>query len=233
MRKLVILLAGLIFAGPAFAADLPMPAKAPPAPAAYSWTGFYLGAQAGYGWGTSWQMGASGFGNTGDYPITGVVGGGTAGYNWQFNHNWVVGLETDFSGSSIYGVGGTSLTYNCLGGCENKIEWFGTVRGRVGYAWDNVLLYATGGWAYGSAEADIVGCPAGFCGTNYVNGWTAGGGIEYALKGPWSFKAEYLHIDMGQFNFTNAGGCAGTGGCVSPARFDLVRIGLNYRFGSF
>jgi len=213
-----------------FAADMPL--KAPPLPAAapYSWTGFYLGGQVGYGWGTSWQMGADGFGNTGDYHISGIVGGGTAGYNWQFNRNWVVGLETDFSAADVHGTGASSATYGCVGGCENKIEDFGTVRGRLGYAINNVLLYGTGGWAYGRAEADIVGCPGGFCGTNNVNGWTVGGGVEYGFAPGWSAKAEYLHVDMGQFNFTTAAGCAATGGCVSPAKFDTVRLGVNYHF---
>jgi outer membrane immunogenic protein len=235
MKKSLLGLAviGALIAGPAMAADLGMPVKAPPAPVApaYNWTGFYLGGQIGYGWGSAYQEGANGFGDTGNYDISGIVGGGTAGYNWQFGGSWVLGVETDFSGADITGTGASSLTYNCTTtGCYNDIHWFGTVRGRLGYAWNNVLLYGTGGFAYGSAEAGIVGCPGGFCGTNEVNGWTAGGGIEYGLAPNWSVKVEYLHVDMGRYNFTMAGGCAGTGGCVSPAVFDLVRGGINYHF---
>ncbi len=243
MKKLLLGLVaiGALIAGPAMAADLGMPLKAPPAPVApvYSWSGFYLGGQVGYGWGTSYQQGADGFGTTGNFNISGVVGGVTAGYNWQFNGNWVVGLETDFSGADINGTVNSSPTYSCItttgapSPCYDKIDWFGTVRGRLGYAWNNVLLYGTGGWAYGRAEAGITGCPVftvGFCGSNDVSGWTAGGGLEYGLAPNWSIKVEYLHVDMGRFNFTTSGGCAGTGGCVSPAVFDLVRSGVNYRF---
>jgi outer membrane immunogenic protein len=232
--------AAALLGSPAMAADMAL--KAPPAPVApaYSWTGFYLGGQVGYGWGTSFQEGADGFGNTGNFNTSGVLGGVTAGYNWQFNGNWVVGLETDFSGADINGTVNSSTTYTCGNAvgtptpCYDKIDWFGTVRGRLGYAWNNVLLYGTGGWAYGRAEAGITGCPifagVGFCGSNDVSGWTAGGGIEYGLAPNWSIKAEYLHVDMGRFNFTTSSGCAGTGGCVSPAVFDLVRVGVNYHF---
>jgi len=214
----------------ASAADMPLKAPPPPPAPVYNWTGFYLGGQIGDGWGTSFQMGANGFGNTGNYRITGVVGGGTAGYNWQFNPSWVVGIETDFSGAGIVGTTGSSSTYGCIAGCENRIEWFGTVRGRVGYAFNSVLFYGTGGFAYGSAEADIIGCPSGFCGTRTVNGWTAGGGIEIAMDRFWSFKLEYLYVDLNNYNFTLAEGCAGTGGCVSPAKFNVVRVGANYKF---
>jgi len=219
----------------AAAADLPVPAKAPPispaaVPAAYNWTGFYIGGQGGYAWGTSHQtQGAS---DTGDYNIDGGFGGGTIGYNFQFN-SFLAGVEADFSGSGIKGTAGPGRIghdYGCAPGlCETDVEWFGTLRGRFGYVVNQFLFYGTGGWAYGRVRA-LINDAIGFDGTSNQSGWTAGGGVEYGFTPNWSAKVEYLYTDLGNFTFGQAGTQAA--GAASSAHFSLVRFGLNYRFGS-
>ena len=159
-------------------------------PVGYNWTGFYLGINGGYAWGRShW----SGFGNSSD-PRGGMVGG-TAGYNWQaMGSPWVFGLEGDIDWTNIKA---TFTNINCPSGCETKNTWLETVRGRVGYAWDRVMPYVTGGLAVG----DIQATPLGFASVNETKlGWAVGGGVEAALTGNWTAKLEYLHVDLGHVN---------------------------------
>ena len=203
----------------AVAADLPrsMPAKAPAyVPVGYNWTGFYLGINGGYGWGGSrW----SAFGTSAD-PSGGMVGL-TAGYNWQgVGSPWVFGLEGDIDWTNMKDrfVSATGPT-----GCETKNDWLGTARGRIGYAWDRVMPYVTGGAAFGDIEANQLG----FAGVHDTKvGWTVGGGVEAALIGNWTAKVEYLHVDLGSVNCNT--------GCSLPTRVgfhsDQVRGGINYRF---
>jgi outer membrane immunogenic protein len=236
MNKLLVAgIAAAAFCGtPALAAD--MPVKAPAYKAAdprFNWTGFYIGGEGGYAWGKSIQT--EGAGQTNHYHTEGIVGGGTAGLNWQFHPNWVVGIETDFSGADINGSTSSSTTFACnvADGCHSHVDQFGTVRGRVGFAVGNALYYGTGGYAYGRAGADIMGglgVAAGFNGNKNVDGWAAGGGIEYALDRTWSVKFEYLHVDFGRFIYA-VGGLVGPA-VVTEAKFDVARIGLNYKFGS-
>lgn len=205
----------------AVAADLPrqMPARAPAAyvPVGYNWTGFYLGVNGGYAWGRShWDS----FGG-GSHPQGGMVGG-TAGYNWQaMGSPWVFGLEGDIDWTNIKS---TFTNINCPFGCETKNTWLGTVRGRVGYAWDRVMPYVTGGLAVGDVQAS----PVGFGSVNETKlGWAVGGGVEAALAGNWTAKVEYLHVDLGHIN-------CGVLVCGLPSRVgfqaDEVRGGVNYRF---
>jgi len=187
----------------AAAADLPMRPvyKAPYATPAWSWTGFYVGVHAGYG-GDRFQYPFALLGVPGDAHLTssGGLAGGQLGYNWQTG-NFVLGIETDASWSDIRGRVAAStagLTLNA----GSTLQWFGTVRGRVGYTWDRFMVYGTGGWAYGetrtsaSATAPIVGTVA-FAQTNQKSGWTIGGGFEYALMNNISVKTEYLYLDLG------------------------------------
>jgi outer membrane immunogenic protein len=215
---LVLLATGAV-AGSATAADLGRQyqqpyVKAPIYNPVFTWTGFYLGLNGGGGWGqSSWDR-------TGSLDMSGGVIGGTVGFNWQTGQV-VLGIEGDVDWS---GVSGTTSTL-CPAGCMTRNDWLGTVRGRVGYAFDRFLPYITGGLAAG----DIRATTPGFAGATQTNlGWTIGAGMEVAIAGNWSAKAEYLHVDLGSFN------CGLGCGLVTPDnvsfRANLVRGGVNYKF---
>lgn len=235
--------ASLAAAAPALAADLPpAPApqyyKAPPPPPPIStWEGFYIGAEGGGGWGRAEQTDSTG--SSGRFNVSGGLAGGTLGYNWQFN-NVVLGLEGDGSWADIDGSTG-GIGGACGGGggyCSAKLEALGTVRGRLGYAFGNVLPYVTGGLAVG----DLHGAEGGGAGTAFgsgsstVAGWTVGGGLEWMFMPHWSIKAEYLHVDLGNHDiFTDTLiAPSGTTNVAKSEKFDanLFRVGLNYHFGS-
>jgi outer membrane immunogenic protein len=223
MRKFVagcFGLGALAAAQCAAAADLSLAPlyKAPPmVTQAYNWTGFYIGINGGGGWGHSfWREDATGIG-----PSGGVVGG-TAGYNWQTGRT-VLGVEGDVNWANL---SGSRTTPGCPAGCTTSDTWLGTVRGRVGYAFDRVLPYVTGGLAVGDIRAATPGFPGGST-TNA--GWTLGGGVEISLPGNWSAKAEYLHVDLGSFNCGAA--CGGVPNENVSMHDDVVRAGVNYRFG--
>ena len=221
MRRVLLTTIGLLAftVTGALAADLPrgMPAKAPAyVPVGYNWTGFYLGINGGYGWGRSdW----SGFG--GSANPSGGMAGLTGGYNWQTPGSpWVVGLEGDIDWSDLRG---NFTNAACLGGCETRNTWLGTVRGRFGYAMDRVMPYVTGGLAVGDVQAN----QGGFAGVRDTKaGWTVGAGIEAALVGNWTAKVEYLHVDLGSVD------CGVACSVPTSASFnaEVVRGGLNLRF---
>jgi outer membrane immunogenic protein len=217
---------GVLFAAQcAGAADLsvaPLYTKAPPALAApaYNWSGFYLGVNGGGGWGHSnWDTSATRIGTSGG------LAGGTAGYNYQFNNNVVLGLEGDVDWAHL---NGTNTSAGCVAGCTTGDTWLSTVRGRLGYAFGGIMPYVTGGLAVGDIKASTPGFP-GASTTN--TGWTAGGGVEVALPGTsnWTAKAEYLHVDLGRFNC--GVNCNGTPTDNVSSHNDIVRAGVNYRFG--
>jgi len=226
MRRIVFATIGLlglaatsVAATSAVAADLPraMPPTRAPAfvPAIYSWNGFYLGINGGGAWGRSdW----SGFGDT---NVSGGLVGVTAGYNWQaFGSPWVFGIEGDIDWSSIKG---SFTNAACPTGCETKNTWLGTARGRLGYAFDRVMPYVTGGAAFGNVRATVAGLGSN---TETNVGWTVGAGIEAAVYANWTAKLEYLYVDLGDVS------CAA---CLPVAsnvdfRTHVVRAGLNFRF---
>ncbi len=223
MKKLLaggLALGALVTAQCAAAADLSLAPlyKAPPAQVtqAYDWTGFYFGANGGGGWGHSnWSGNATGIG------LAGGQAGGTVGYNRQLG-NVVFGVEGDIDWS---GFNGNSTTAGCPGGCSTSDSWLSTVRGRVGYSFDRVMPYVTGGLAVG----DIRAAAPGFAGGAATNaGWTLGGGVEMALPGNWSAKAEYLRVDLGQFNCT---GCTALPAGNVSMQENVFRAGVNYHFG--
>jgi outer membrane immunogenic protein len=230
MRKIVI--AGVVTASlgyvPAFAADLgPVAEVSPAAPTSpvHDWTGFYIGGILGYAWGDYTLFSASGRGPSVD--VDGAVGGGTVGFNWQRN-SWVFGIEADISsgpdGANPQGTGGP-FWFCGTGDCNADIEYFGTVRARAGMTAQQWLFYVTGGYAYGHVEGGIFNSAQQGSGT--AHGWTVGLGTEVAFSPNWSGKAEYLHVDLGDIPF-------GTGIGAEPFEgdgdFDVVRIGVNYRF---
>jgi outer membrane immunogenic protein len=251
---------------PALAADLPARVtKAPPVlvSPAYDWSGFYVGVSAGYTFGedenisTTGQVQANinnviGGARPGQVRLEreGFIGGGQAGYNWQVTPNWVVGLETDISYTDIREDRNVvTVPLNGIGTLNNvfstRMEYFGTVRGRIGYAWDRTLLYATGGLAYADIENSVAffgpstaGGLLQFQGRNRRTeaGYTVGAGIEHAFGSNWSVKAEYLYYDFRDETVNVAVIGNGGGGTGYNSRFEndghIVRAGLNYKFGA-
>jgi outer membrane immunogenic protein len=222
-RYILAACAGLLavaMATPSSAADLPRPAyKAPiyAPPAVFSWTGFYVGINGGYAWGTGEASNVFGSASA---DQDGWLLGGTLGYNLQTGV-WVWGIEGDLDYAFING--NTSNTFAGCPGCEMKNTYFATARGRIGYAWDRFLPYITGGAAFSGFKFTAPG--GSVTETNY--GWTIGAGLEYAFLGAWSAKIEYLYADLGNGNCD-----AGTCGVSTDfeTKVNVVRAGLNYRF---
>jgi len=246
-----------LIATPALAADLNLPAyNAPPPPPfvpIFNWTGFYIGANAGWGWlndnGSPFCINPEGVLN-GDGCVennvpsaqinnaNGFIGGGQAGFDYQADV-LVYGIETDFQGAdingsvNIAGPGGTSFT------ASEKLNWLGTVRGRIGVvAWERSLFYGTVGFAYGGVSASQNSIfPAVQFSSSSVSetrtGWTAGGGWEYAFALNWSAKIEGLYYDLGSFSTSGSSVNGFIGGKNFDAKGAIVRVGLNWRFNGF
>jgi outer membrane immunogenic protein len=207
----------------AFAADLPvqMPAyKAPPLVAIYNWSGPYAGINAGYQFGSGNSDGLDG----------GLVGG-TLGYNWQVG-NLVFGLEGDI-GWANFGASQTAVVPPVTVNVTSEANWFATVRGRFGYAFDRNLVYVTGGGAFASNKITVnvtVGAlTAGLSDTQTHSGYVVGGGFEHAFTNQWSAKVEYLYANLGSENYFQqfAGGLPS-----GDVPVHTVRAGLNYHFMS-
>jgi outer membrane immunogenic protein len=275
---------------PAMAADMnPAPVyRAPPPPvpvAFFSWTGLYIGGTAGGAWlngdvtagGTTVcnaavvGCGANEFSNAlaAGLPSSfsnkpsGFIGGGEIGYNWQAGQ-WVYGLETDFSGSSVSGssafsssvtpAGFPANTVNVSALASEKLNYLGTVRARAGFlVTPPVLVYATGGFAYGGINAsaslaESVGGPCA-CGpgagvaasvSTTRTGWTVGGGVEWMFAPNWTVKGEYLYYDLGsttyafpglvQTNSTGAPFFGANGSTTVDFKGSIARAGVNYKF---
>jgi outer membrane immunogenic protein len=204
----------------AFAADLPSRKEAPvylaPAPV-YSWTGFYVGAEFGGQWGNNSGSVVDNFTSgtvttSGSYNTSGVVGGGLVGYNYQINQ-FVLGVEGDLTGSSNQGRFSTTNAFGIAGlnASQNTQYGFGAgVRGRLGYAIDRTLIYATGGWAYENIDQTYNNPNI----NNYLqqkisterSGYTIGGGVEYAFAPNWSARLEYRWTDYGKYVSSYDGG---------------------------
>jgi outer membrane immunogenic protein len=206
MSKLAFAAVALMATGlvSAQAADLPYGSRAPYTVNqplnAFSWAGPYLGGNLGYNWGTV---------DNNPAKPSGVLGGVTAGYNWQTGP-WVFGIEGDLQAN---GAEDTFAPW------KFSNPWFGTVRGRVGYAFNNILLYGTGGLAFGSLRAETFGLSE----SHSSAGWTAGAGAEFGLAQNWTAKIEYLYVDLSDSRFSITGMSNGY-------QFGLVRAGVNYHF---
>jgi outer membrane immunogenic protein len=231
-------LAALTAAGLAFglvqtasAADIARPVyKAPIVVPAYNWSGFYIGGNVGYGWG---DLNATAFGFGLSDSINGWFGGGQIGYNWQgLGSPWVFGIEVDSQWANI-DRNVTTIGAGVVANSFSTLNYFGTARGRVGYAWDRVMVYGTGGLAWGTNEVGLnvaVGpFAAGVSQSNTHIGWTVGGGVEWALVDNWTAKVEYLYVKLNNENYFQNG----LGGLGFDADVDVhtVKVGLNYRFG--
>jgi outer membrane immunogenic protein len=226
IRKFLVSAAALAAAAPSLAADLAPPPVLPPAVPLFTWTGLYLGLQIGYGWGTD-TLTVSPFGFGTNFTPNGVVGGGHIGYNLQFNQI-VAGLEGDVEGTDVsrsFSSGGVRY--------DTSIPVQGSIRGRLGVAFDRALLYATGGAEFASFETSVTG----FRGVDQTSttrtGWTVGGGIEYAVTGNWSIRAEYRFADFGRFSVATPI-TFGFGSFVNHHETEnAVRAGVSYKFDSF
>ena len=226
-RLMLAICAGILaaaIAAPSYAADLPRPAykapyRNPVYVAPFSWTGFYIGVNGGYGSGkSSWT---DALGVSGDFNVKGALVGGTIGYNLQTG-SWVWGVEGDMGVSWI--KGSTPAAF-CVG-CETRNDWLATGRGRIGYAWDRWMPYLTGGGAFG----DIKATNGALSDSKTKIGYTVGAGIEYAFMGEWSVKAEYLYVDLGKATCAAAVCGGGSDTDVSFKKVNIGRVGVNYRF---
>ncbi len=243
------MIGALAFGASAHAADLdgrPMPSAPAPLAPAYSWTGFYIGGNGGFGGdqfsypftiGAIPALGLGATTGTSTLKSSGFFGGGQAGFNWQVTPAWVLGFETDFQASDIQSTA-TTTTNTFTGSLGTKLDWFGTARGRAGFlVTPQFMLYGTGGWAYGhttsSANAAAFGLAAIASSGHNKSGWTAGGGLEYAVT-PWlSVKTEYLYLDLGT-DIIASGTAAGVPFSLSEkTTAHTVKVGVNVKLGDW
>jgi len=272
MRKFLLSATALTaMATVASAADLPVraPAPAPVIAPIFTWTGFYVGVNAGGAWNSkcgSWTPNiVGGVALTGWATLcntsnndTNFTGGGQIGYNWQAGA-FVFGLEADINGIAHSNNNTTFVAFTGAGAPNgvyqlntSRPDWF-TVRGRLGYTWGQAMLYITGGLAYGGNQnssvnfwaAPVVNPPVGAPGAVFAAsksnnvGWTLGGGLEYAFTTNWTARVEYLHVALGNDNngaiVCSGGGCAGFANTWNRSNnhnsMDVVRVGVNYKFG--
>jgi outer membrane immunogenic protein len=249
MRKRFLTSAAVLAfsAGAAFASDLPTHKGPPPAPtpAPFSWTGFYIGGEAGFGWGEE----SDNFDSVTGFPldhfgVSGPKGGVKAGYNQQFN-NLVLGVEADIEASGIEGKKGTTTSISCEGTCVStsslsmRNTWQSSLRARAGLAFDRLLIYATGGLAIADDTekyyVNDTAIPAIWAGsqTNTLYGWTIGAGAEYAIDSHWSASAELRYASFGHANYSIPASLSFSGTATSySAGFNetLAQIGLSYHF---
>jgi outer membrane immunogenic protein len=226
-------------ASAAQAADMPRKAILKAPPPIFTWTGFYFGLNGGGSFGrasNNWALSGVAFG-TSSQKLDGFVGGIQEGYNWQFG-SFVAGMETDFQGTTEKGSASVAAAITSTTG----VPVFGTIRGRIGVTpVDRVLLYVTGGAVYGDIALSGAAISGGLVGTtssnNWHAGWTVGGGIEGAWDSNWSVKAEYLYVDLGSVSDTltappPAAASPPVVAAVNTSVIDqIVRVGVNYRFG--
>jgi outer membrane immunogenic protein len=253
MKKLLLSATALVaLTVAASAADLP--SRAAPAPfiaavPVFTWTGFYVGVNAGYGWNTNSNnngffnpatgtfFSGGGGGNDG-----GFTGGGQVGYNYQIGQ-FVIGVETDIQYADL-GNGNSGAFVDPTtgavfgGGGNNNGNYFGTVRARAGFAFDRALIYATGGFAYGDiGRGNNNGCFFGTsfagCGSNSNTntGWTLGGGVEYAFTNNLTARVEGLYVNLD--SNSNNDFFSGVGNNSNKGEFGVVRAGLNYKFSTY
>jgi outer membrane immunogenic protein len=259
----VVITAGLMLGGAALAAPKPHhpPADPPPPPApVWTWTGFYVGGNAGYSWGNSNSTVSFSdptgllFSSQSNFGVNGAVGGGQIGYDWQ-TANWVFGVVTDFQGS---GQNGSGIFVCPVSACSNgpfteslsqRLRWFGTVRGNIGITTNmsEYLWYVTGGLAYGNIRTvETITGPGAVASLTFNDtntGFAIGTGVRGHIVGNWSWMIEYLYMDLGTINTTGATGIvtSGLGFCDthvcllapgSSSKFtdNILRFGINLKW---
>ena len=266
MNKFLLSTALMLVASGAMAADLPRRTMAPapyvPVAPVFTWTGPYIGAQIGYGWAGDNDFFLNNrdrfdfgdfngrFGGATSGAVEGVVGGLHAGYNWQTG-SVVWGIEGDIEASGVEGDRAARGTFSFAGVPDltitaresTSVNWMGSIRGRLGFAWWNqVLVYATGGLAFADIESDrnitFSRAIGGFSGTSFSNsvsdtvwGWTIGTGVEWAFAPNWTTRLEYRYTKFDDLeNSLNQV----FDDDVDVGRFEpevhTVRVGVSYRF---
>jgi outer membrane immunogenic protein len=257
MRSILLATTAVVaLSGAALAADLParIPTKAPIVAAPFSWTGCYVGVHAGAGWARTkfTDVAPEAFIAPAGEEIdvnsrASFVGGGQVGCDYQFASNWVVGAAGDFSWASIDGETNDPFFAGKTPGVplslHSRTDFLASATGRVGYAWDRYLIYAKGGaaWSHDKYQVNNFNCtPTIFvsCNTSATetrSGWIAGGGLEWAFAPNWSALIEYNHYGFGTrgLNFTDPAQVNSPffNGFNMKLNVDLVKVGLNYRFG--
>jgi outer membrane immunogenic protein len=258
-RALLAAIAVVGFASVATAADMPVKARVA-APVESTWTGFYAGVNAGWGWSkansTATPFGATAIADFAPMSVSntaqGSVFGGQLGYNWQLK-SLVLGVEGDFDGAGINGSAATTTPSILNGGTatdgvmvHEKINWLASVRGRIGYTWGPGLAYATGGAAWENVSVNTLlsaDTAPGVFGQSGIgsfsttkSGWVVGAGYEWMVAPHWTVRGEYLHYGFGSgpTNAVAIPGCAagpcGANVSVSKVDVDVVRLGVNYMF---
>jgi outer membrane immunogenic protein len=220
----------------ASSADLTAAITKAPVPAAFNWTGVYVGGHVGYGWGDKNWIDRTGYFPAVDQSIDGILGGGQLGYNYQTGPI-VLGIQGDMSWADI---DGSSTSHGRT--FKAEVDWLATFTGRIGYAWDRWLFYVKGGGAWVHDEFSVVEFP-GQRTSQTRSGWTVGGGVEVALTGNWSALVEYGYLDFGDDSATFSETIVIPGGYCKPPKektftraFDIdqqmhtIKVGLNYRF---
>jgi outer membrane immunogenic protein len=237
VRKLLIVAAALVAlpAQSGMAADLavraPVYKTLTPVVVAYGWTGCYLGAEGGGAWGQSRHD--TDFGSTSDaFAVSGGLAGGTVGCNHQAGQ-WVLGLEGDLSWTSKRGSAVEVAPFPATFTSETRENWLATVRGRLGLAAHRWLFYVTGGYAVAAVEARVLNPTIALdaADTKTRNGFVVGAGIETAIGGNWSAKLEYLYVGLQNASYFDVPPPAVLTRTGVPISDNIVRAGLNYRFG--
>ena len=243
MKKILTAIVLVFSAGEACAADMPAAAPYARAPAvvsaAYDWTGCYIGVEGGENWGRSEQIArsgpAAGASITGGFDLSGGIAGGTVGCNYQIS-SFVIGIENDYSWTNKKGSASDRLPFNTAATSSTSEKWVDTLRGRVGYSWDQYLLYVTGGGAWAGTSVNVSRL-ASVTDSQTRTGWVAGVGGEWAAwTGPWgalSLKLEYLHADFGTQQYINPPVITPNGTAVTrdvKLTDDMVRVGMNLKF---
>jgi outer membrane immunogenic protein len=235
MRGIAVVCALVSAIGVARAADLPMgvPPAPPPVAVAYNWSGFYLGGNLGATFANLSEVatitGGPFAGTTLPNNSSGsaIVAGVQGGYNWQADRA-VFGIEADFDFSGLTAKSPTSATTSV------KTTWpaLSTVRGRIGAAFDRLLIYGTGGVAFNDMQTKITAPGLGtvYNASQFNTGWTVGVGIDYAYAPNWIVRAEYLYVDT---DLSLSGALTGSGGTLTytgPLKQNVIRTGFNYKF---
>jgi outer membrane immunogenic protein len=218
--------------GSALAADLPRPAAPPQvapvayAPPVYNWTGFYIGGNVGAGFAhSSWADPFIGTHDT--FDKTGFIGGGQVGVNWQINA-LVLGIEGDFDWTSLKGSGHDSFA-NTI---NTETQWTSTVTGRIGAAFDRLLVYGKGGVAFAHVNDGLTDVFGGVASASQTRtGWTAGVGLEYAFAPNWSAKIEYDYLGFGSENVNFATAHFPAYNTSNSLNVQEVKAGINFKFG--